>query len=436
MMPNQSHMVAQRNRGTWPPGSDEVTLFDYWQVLAKRKWQIIALCAVITTAALVVSVLLPKIYESTATLLPQLESNNSFGLGALLTSGAASSAAQSLGISLPGAPATPTDLFMAMLKSRIMSDDTIRRFNLTEYYKKKTMQETRIALEDSIKISLTKEKVIKVTVEDKDPQLASDIANFYVSNLDRLNQTLSVSKARENRKFIEQRVVDTKQALVKLEEALKDFQTQNRTVAIEAQSKAMIEATATIQAQIMAQEVQLQVMGTYLASNNPEMARIQSSISELRKQLQIMESGKSGKEHLPGDRLRPAITSVPALALEYGRMTRDLKVQETLYALLVSQYEQAKLSEARDTPTVQVLDPAIPAERKSRPKISLNVLIAGMMSLLIGIFWAFIREAMDRRKSPPLPQPSRSSPDDSLLSPLSPTLSSLSELEPYENSRT
>jgi len=429
-------MVAQRNRGTWLPGSDEVTLFDYWQVLAKRKWQIIALCAVITTAALVVSVLLPKIYESTATLLPQLESNNGFGLGALLTSGAANSAAQSLGISLPGAPATPTDLFMAMLKSRIMSDDTIRRFNLTEYYKKKTMQETRIALEDSIKLSLTKEKVIKVTVEDKDPQLASDIANFYVSNLDRLNQTLSVSKARENRKFIEQRVVDTKQALVKLEEALKDFQTQNRTVAIEAQSKAMIEATATIQAQIMAQEVQLQVMGTYLASNNPEMARIQSSISELRKQLQIMESGKSGKEHLPGDRLRPAITSVPALALEYGRMTRDLKVQETLYALLVSQYEQAKLSEARDTPTVQVLDPAIPAERKSRPKISLNVLIAGMMSLLIGIFWAFIREAMDRRKSPPLPQPSRSSPDDSLLSPLSPTLSSLSELEPYENSRT
>jgi len=435
-MPNQSHMVAQRNRGTWLPGSDEVTLFDYWQVLAKRKWQIIALCAVITTAALVVSVLLPKIYESTATLLPQLESNNGFGLGALLTSGAANSAAQSLGISLPGAPATPTDLFMAMLKSRIMSDDTIRRFNLTEYYKKKTMQDTRIALEDSIKLSLTKEKVIKVTVEDKDPQLASDIANFYVSNLDRLNQTLSVSKARENRKFIEQRVVDTKQALVKLEEALKDFQTQNRTVAIEAQSKAMIEATATIQAQIMAQEVQLQVMGTYLASNNPEMARIQSSFSELRKQLQIMESGKSGKEHLPGDRLRPAITSVPALALEYGRMTRDLKVQETLYALLVSQYEQAKLSEARDTPTVQVLDPAIPAERKSRPKISLNVLIAGMMSLLIGIFWAFIREAMDRRKSPPLPQPSRSSPDDSLLSPLSPTLSSLSELEPYENSRT
>jgi len=282
----------------------------------------------------------------------------------------------------------------------------IREFHLMDRYEKKMMQDTRLKLEDATRITVSKEKVIKVTVEDKDPQVAADIANFYVSNLDRLNQTLSVSKARQNRKFIEQRVAETQGALVKVENALKEFQTQNRTVAIEAQSKAMIEATAMIQAQIMAQEVQLQVMGSYLSPENPEVARVQSSITELRKQLQIMESGKAGKDRLPGDRLRPAITSVPALALEYGRLTRDLKVQETLYALLVSQYEQAKLTEARDTPTVQVLDPAVPAERKSRPKISLNLLIAGILSMLIAIFWAFVREALDRRKADLSPQPS------------------------------
>lgn len=388
---------------------EEPTLFDYWQVIYKRKWPIMVFCSVMVGAALVVSLLLPKIYESTATLLPQLESNTGLGLGALLTSGAAGSAAQSLGISLPGAPATPTDIFTAMLKSRIMADEVIRKFNLMEHYEKKMMQDTRLALENATRIVVSKEKVIKVTVEDKDPQLAADIANFYVSNLDHLNQTMSVSKARENRKFIEQRVAETQSELVKVENALKDFQTQNRTVAIEAQSKAMIEAAATIQAQIMAQDVQLQVMGTYLSPNNPEVARIQSNLSELRKQLQIMESGKGGKDRMPGDRLRPAITSVPALALEYGRLTRDLKVQETLYALLISQYEQAKLTEARDTPTVQVLDPAVPAERKSRPKKLLNMIIAGILSLLIGIFWAFIREALDRRKARVLPQPSLSS---------------------------
>ena len=431
-------MISQRSRANWSPQTDEVTLFDYWQPISKRKWGIIALCAVMTMGTLVVSFLLPKIYESTATLLPQLESNNGVGLGALFASGAASSAAQSLGISLPGSPATPTDVFTAMLKSRIMADDIIRRFDLMEHYETKTMHDARGSLEGATRIVVTKEKVIKVAVEDRDPQLASDIANFYVSNLDRLNQTLSVSKARENRKFIEQRVAETQTALVKVEDALKEFQTQNRTVAIEAQSKAMIEATAMIQAQIMAQEVQLQVMGSYLSSNNPEIARVQSSISELRKQLQIMETGKSGKERLPGDRLRPAITSVPTLALEYGRLARDLKVQETLYALLISQYEQAKLTEARDTPTVQVLDPAIPAERKSRPKILLNVLIAGILSLFVGLFWAFVRGAMDRRKAAFSPLPPLSSAEDSLLSPLPSTFASspLSELKSYEQSHS
>ena len=431
-------MISQRSRANWSPQTDEVTLFDYWQVISKRKWGIIALCAVMTMGTLVVSFFLPKIYESTATLLPQLESNNGVGLGALFASGAASSAAQSLGISLPGSPATPTDVFTAMLKSRIMADDIIRRFDLMEHYETKTMHDARGSLEGATRIVVTKEKVIKVAVEDKDPQLASDIANFYVSNLDRLNQTLSVSKARENRKFIEQRVAETQTALVKVEDALKEFQTQNRTVAIEAQSKAMIEATAMIQAQIMAQEVQLQVMGSYLSSNNPEIARVQSSISELRKQLQIMETGKSGKERLPGDRLRPAITSVPTLALEYGRLARDLKVQETLYALLISQYEQAKLTEARDTPTVQVLDPAIPAERKSRPKILLNVLIAGILSLFVGLFWAFVRGALDRRKAAFSPLPPLSSAEDSLLSPLPSTFASspLSELKSYEQSHS
>ena len=431
-------MISQRSRANWSPQTDEVTLFDYWQVISKRKWGIIALGAVMTMGTLVVSFLLPKIYESTATLLPQLESNNGVGLGALFASGAASSAAQSLGISLPGSPATPTDVFTAMLKSRIMADDIIRRFDLMEQYETKTMHDARGSLEGATRIVVTKEKVIKVAVEDRDPQLASDIANFYVSNLDRLNQTLSVSKARENRKFIEQRVAETQTALVKVEDALKEFQTQNRTVAIEAQSKAMIEATAMIQAQIMAQEVQLQVMGSYLSSNNPEIARVQSSISELRKQLQIMETGKSGKERLPGDRLRPAITSVPTLALEYGRLARDLKVQETLYALLISQYEQAKLTEARDTPTVQVLDPAIPAERKSRPKILLNVLIAGILSLFVGLFWAFVRGAMDRRKAAFSPLPPLSSAEDSLLSPLPSTFASspLSELKSYEQSHS
>jgi uncharacterized protein involved in exopolysaccharide biosynthesis len=387
---------------------DEVNLLDYWQVIWKRRRLIGGLFGTAVVTALVVSLLLPKIYESTATLLPSLESKEGSGLGALLAATAAGGAAQSLGISLPGAPATPTDLFVAMLKSRIMADEVIKRFNLMDLYEKKTMQDTRKALEEDTRITVAKEKVIKITVEAKSPPLAADIANFYVANLDRLNRTLNVSKASQNRAFIERRLTETQVNLVKSEETLKDFQTHNKTVAVEAQSKAMIEAAATIQGQITAQEVQLQVMSTYLSPDNPELSRVHSSIEELKKQLYLLESGRGGKGQLPGDRMHPAFVSVPALVLEYGRLMRELKVQETLYTLLTSQLEQAKLTEARDTPTVQVLDPAIPAEKKSKPSIRLNMLIAGVLALFVGLFLAFFLEYLDRvRMTQP---PTNSSP--------------------------
>ena len=378
---------------------EEVTLLDYWQVIYARKKTIIALCTVVVTAALIVSLQLPKIYESTATLLPQLESNEMGGLGALLSATGAGGTAQSLGISLPGAPATPLDIFLAMLKSRIMADDVIRTFNLMEEYQTKTSEDARRKLQGDTMISVTKEKVIKVTVESTSPQLAADLANFYVSNLDHLNQTLSVSKASHNRKFIEQRLTETKVSLVKAEEELRDFQTKNKTVAVEAQSKAMIEAAAHLQAQIAAQEVQLRAMSTYLSPDNLQLLPLNSSLQELRKQLSMMETGKGGKGTLDGDRLHPAMISVPALALDYGRLLREVKVQETLYTLLTSQYEQAKLAEARDTPTVQVLDQAVPAEKKSKPSIRMNVMIAGLFSLFVGTFLAFFLEYLQRAKA-------------------------------------
>ena len=391
---NQIDQTNQMNQQV-----DEVNLLDYCRVIWKRRWLIVGLFAAFVLTSMIVSLLMPKIYESTASLLPSLDTKDGAGLGALLAASGAGGAVQSLGISLPGTPATPIDLFVAMLKSRIMADEVIRKLNLRDLYEAKTMQDTRKALEGDTKITVTKEKVIKITVEAKSPQLASDIANFYVANLDHLNQTLNVSKAGQNRAFIERRLVETQVNLVKAEEALKDFQTQNKTVAVEAQSKAMIEAAAMIQGQITAQEVQLQVMSSYLSPDNPELSRVRSSIEELKKQLYLLESGKGGKGMLPGDRLHPAMVTVPKLALDYGRLLRELKVQETLYALLTSQLEQAKLAEARDTPTVQVLDQAIPAERKSKPRILLNTIIAGVLALFVGIFLAFFLEYLDRMRT-------------------------------------
>jgi capsule polysaccharide export protein KpsE/RkpR len=353
-------------------------------------------------AALGISLLLPNVYESTASILPQLDSKEMGTLATLLASPAAGGMAQNLGLGLPAMPTTPTDVFVSILKSRVMADEVIGRFKLMDRYREKTMVETRKELEDHIRITVTKEKVIKVAVEDEDPQVAADMANFYVANLDRLNRTVTVSKAGQNRAFIERRLGETMETMAKAEDALREFQTKNRTVAVEAQAKVMIEAAAILQGQITAQEVQYQVMGTYLSPDNPDVARIRSNIEELKKQLSTMETGKGGKGQLPGDRLHPAMTTVPDLALQFARLYRQVKVQETLFTLLTSQHEQAKIAEARDTPTVQVLDQGIPADKRTRPRLLLNTAVAGLLALVIGVFLAFFLDYRARVR-PALP---------------------------------
>ena len=390
------------------PEEDEVNLLDYWRVIRKQRRMLIRLFCSAVLLAMVVSLLMPKVYESTASILPQIDSKEGLGglggLGSLLAlsgsggAGGAGALAQGLGITLPGMPATPTDVFVAMLKSRIMADAVIKQFDLMKLYNDKTMQDARKDLESDTTIKVSKEKVIKVTVEAKSPQLASDIANFYVANLDRLNRTLNVTKSGQNRVFIEKRLVETKTNLVKAEEALREFQTKNKAVHLEAQGRAAIEAAAMIQAQISATEVQLQVMEGYLTVDNPEVVRMRSGLGELKKQLALLEFGKGGKGQLPGDRMHPAFITVPSLAIEYARLFREVKVQETLYTMLTSQYEQAKIAEARDTPSVQVLDQGVPAEKKSRPRIGLNMVIAGVLALFLGIFLAFFLEYLERVK--------------------------------------
>lgn len=396
----ESHQVGMspaRGNGPDPSSSRSVGPLDLWTLWFRRRVLVAAILFISLAGTFGVSTLvLPKMYESTATLLPQLDSKEGGGLAALLTATGAGGMAQNLGASLPNMPTTPTDVFVAILKSRVMADEVIAKFGLMALYDERTMHDTRAELAERVRIAVSKEKVIKVTVEDTNPQRAADIAAHFVAGLDRLNRTLNVSKAGQNRAFLERRLNETMETMAKAEEALRDFQAKNKAVAVEAQSKAMIEAAAMIQGQITAQEVQLQVMEGYLSPDNPDLSRVRSSIEELRKQLGLMESGKGAKGAPVGGRLHPAMITVPDLALQYGRLLRELKVQETLYALLTSQYEQAKITEARDTPTVQVLDPPVPADKQSKPRPVLYTALAGLAGLCLATILAYALELRAR----------------------------------------
>jgi uncharacterized protein involved in exopolysaccharide biosynthesis len=344
--------------------------------------------------------MMTKIYESKASILAPKESGGGgAGLAAAL---AASGAGQFLGALIPQGGMN-RDVFIAILKSRTMAQDLVERFNLKEYYKAKYTEDTIKGLQGATDISVSKEGAISVKVEDKDPKLAADIANAYVTNLDRLFAKLGTTDASRQRAFITDRLEKTEKALRQAEEALRRFQENNKAIVVQEQAKSAVEEAAKVKGAIVAAEAQLEFLRTYATDSNPQVIAQKRQLEEMKRQLAQMQYGL-GME-LPSESRNPGqprkefhvpFAKMPEVGMEYIRLVRDVKVQETVHNLLMAQFEQAKINEARDMPTVQLLDKAVAAERKSRPKTVLNMAIAGALSMFVGIFLAFFLEYLER----------------------------------------
>lgn len=284
-----------------------------------------------------------------------------------------------------------------------MAEDLVGRLKLKEYYKVESTGQAIGALQGATDISVSKEGVISVKVEDKDPKLAADMANAYVTSLDRMFARFGTTDASRQRAFIAERLEKTEKALRQAEESVRRFQESNKTIVLDAQLRAGLEAAAQARGQIAAAEVQLELMRSFATENNPQVIQQRKQIEEMKRQLAQMQYSR-GLE-LPSESANPGqrrqeiyvpTARVPELAIALARLTRDVTVQATLFTVLTQQYEQAKIAEARDTPTVQLLDKAVPAERKSKPNVRLNMAIAGALSLFVGIFLAFFLEYLDR----------------------------------------
>jgi len=384
---------------------DEVNLLDYWRVLTKRRTLVLGLAVL---PALLTGIycyfFATKIYESTAAVLAPKETGSgaTMGLAAAL---AASGGGQLFGGLLPSG-ATSRDTFMAILKSRTMAEELVTRFKLREYYEATYIEEAIKKLRDATDVSVSREGVVSVRVEDKDPKFAAEIANAYVTTLDRTFAKLGTSEGSRQRAFLADRLEKSEKALRQAEDAVRRFAEANRTVGLQEQAKGVIEAGARLKGEVIAAEVTLESLRTYSTETNPQVVQQKARVDELKRQLARMQY--SGGEELPSDATAPAqarqeyhlpVSKMPAVGVQYARLMREVKIQETVFTLLTQQYEQAKIAEARDMPTVQILDKAIPAERKSKPKTVLNSAIVGVLSFFFAIFLAFFLEYVERARA-------------------------------------
>ena len=377
---------------TPPINDEEINLLDLLIVLAKHKRLIIGITFGAALIAAILSLIMTPIYKAETKILPPQQGSSSMAsqlVGQL--GGLAGLAGGAIGLK------TSNDLYIALLKSRPILDNMIDRLKLMEFYEVKSRDDARKTLVGSLKTQDDKKSgIVSIGIEGKDPIMAADIANAFVEELRDYNKKLALTEASQRRLFFEEHLKDAKEALIKSEEAMQGFQEKTGALKIDDQARAVIEGIAQLRAQIAAKEIELRVMRSFATPQNPDLQRVEAELGGLKVELAKIESrGGSGYDPLmPTGRM-------PRVGTDFIRRMRDLKYNETLYEIMAKQYEMARLDEAKDAPIIQVIEKAIPPEKRIKPKRSQMVMIATVTGFFLSVFATFFMEFLEKTSSDP-----------------------------------
>lgn len=366
---------------------DEISLVELATTLGEEKKLIFGLPFVVGIVAIVASLFLTPIFTAKTTLLPPQNSGGGGAAAALASLGGLAGLA---GISTGG---TTADTVIAMLQSRSAKDQIIDQFNLVEYYEAELRTDVYKTLEEVVRVSSDKKSnLITIEVDDKDPELAAQMANAYYAVLKDLMTRVAVTEAQQRRQFFEDQFAKAKEELSNAEVKLKETQERTGLVELKSQAEATIEAVARLRAEIAQREVQLSAMRTFATPENSDYRRVVAELNGLRVELKKLDKGGTG-----GELGLVSAGNLPEQGLEYVRALREVKYQEAVFEIMAKQFELAKVDEAKDGGNVQQLDMAAVPERKSKPKraliVVLSVLAAGFLAVLIALLKGAMRKA-------------------------------------------
>jgi capsule polysaccharide export protein KpsE/RkpR len=344
-------------------------------------------------AGLVIAFSIPKEFRSSLQLMPP---DSDSGSGTLMAAMAAH-AAGGLGEVAGGLLGLKTngDLFVGILHSRTVEERLVQRFDLKKVYGKKLDEDACKELSENTTISADRKSgILTLAITDREPGRAQLLADGYVQELNHLVTQLSTSAAHRERVFLEERLKSVKQDLDEASTEFSQFASKNTTIDIKEQGRAMVEAAATVEGELIAAESEMKGLEAIYTVNNARVRSVQARINELRRQLNDM-GGKAGAGVADsagtGDSLYPSIRQLPILGVTYADLYRKTKIEETVFETLTQQYELAKVQEAKETPSVKVLDSPNFPERKSFPPRVLIIFLCACFALTAGGLWVIAR---------------------------------------------
>ena len=370
------------------PDETPVSLLPYLRLFWEHRRFVFRVGTYALLASILIAVLIPARYQSVARLMPP-DSQSSSGLGMLAAmagrnggAGLSGMAGDLLGVKSSGA------LFVGILGSQTVQDRLIDEFRLMKVYHDSRIEDARAELAAHTSVSEDRKSgIISIAVTDHDPKRAAAMAQAYVGELDRLVAQVSTSSARRERIFLEERLHAVKGDLDSAAKNFSEFASKNSAIDIPAQGKAMVEAAAVLQGQLIAAQAELSGLQQVYTENNVRVRAIRARVDELQRKLNDLGNAgtQGGSQNV--NALYPSIRKLPLLGVTYADLYRQTKIQETVYELLTQQYELAKVQEAKEIPTVKVLDAPIVPTKKTFPPRTVIVLLGAMLGVTLAMTW-------------------------------------------------
>lgn len=345
-------------------------------ILSRHSRFILLFVGVVTLSAILISLILPKWYKATATLLPP--KHITVPVGGLSKFSEVTSVTS--GLELP-VLVTPSDVYARMLKSRTIADSVMKKFELYEKYDTYNFDEAYEVLMSNSEFKVTAEGLLTVSVEDKDPKLAADLANAFVDELDKVNRQIASERAKHNREFIEERLEQVKGDLDTARALFQKFQMENRAIDFDEQTRLATERAVDLKVKQAEIDLELDLASQEMGQDNPKVVALKRKKKIIAEQIEKLEY-----ENPDSSFFSVPISKIPALRGQYEMLYSQVRVNETLYELLLGQREQAKIQVSENSPTISVLDAARPPSIRSRPQRTLIVVTTFALSLIVAVF--------------------------------------------------
>jgi len=367
-------------------------ILDILIVLVKDIKFISIFTILVSIFAVIYSLLTPEYWISTATILPAEEKENSLPLSSSLLNVGASFISGNLNLNSMD--------FITILKSRTFSEDIIKKFDLVEYFEIKGEDEYEIRDKAVLRFSENMRDIdmnhntglIFISIESKDKYMSAEIANYFCEKLEEYNLNQKMSKGKQKRIFIEKRINEVKSIIDTLSNKLNKFKKSHNIIELPSQTKSMIDMYATLISQRLETDIELEYQENVYKNDTPLYEHLQVKRDIIDKKIKAFEESQQDLNIQYGMNLN----ELSDISLQYGNLLLDLEIQNTIYEFLYPQYENAKIEEIKDLPTLDIIDIAVPAGIRSKPHRAKFCITMFLIAIFISVSWVLLKNVLNQ----------------------------------------